>query len=245
MAAVSYSRIRRSRRQPGKDAMAATCCPVALSCTPNAVCGERLANPPPSHETEVWVTGAESKTTCAARSRVFTSYSFDARHAGKQPQLTDVHAASNHSPVTMGCKHYKRNCMLLAPCCNEYFWCRHCHNEEKNAPDQVSNGTGMFVEVHSPRMCSRTGVLLQGARRHTLHRHSIAQVKCMACYDVQPVAAYCRRCKLKFGAYSCLKCNLFDDATDKNQCVGFTCSAIVMNARRLPLYILQMLQVSL
>ncbi|OAY82066.1 E3 ubiquitin-protein ligase MIEL1 [Ananas comosus] len=28
-----------------------------------------------------------------------------------------------------GCKHYRRRCRIRAPCCNEIFHCRHCHNE--------------------------------------------------------------------------------------------------------------------
>ena len=27
------------------------------------------------------------------------------------------------------CKHYRRRCMIRAPCCNEIYACRHCHNE--------------------------------------------------------------------------------------------------------------------
>lgn len=29
------------------------------------------------------------------------------------------------------CKHYRRRCRIRAPCCNEIFDCRHCHNEAK------------------------------------------------------------------------------------------------------------------
>ncbi|KAK3189796.1 hypothetical protein Dsin_029357 [Dipteronia sinensis] len=28
-----------------------------------------------------------------------------------------------------GCRHYRRRCKIRAPCCNEMFECRHCHNE--------------------------------------------------------------------------------------------------------------------
>ncbi|KAL3819041.1 hypothetical protein ACJIZ3_004946 [Penstemon smallii] len=31
-----------------------------------------------------------------------------------------------------GCSHYRRRCRIRAPCCNEIFDCRHCHNEAKN-----------------------------------------------------------------------------------------------------------------
>jgi RING finger/CHY zinc finger protein 1 len=29
------------------------------------------------------------------------------------------------------CLHYRRRCRIRAPCCNEVFDCRHCHNEAK------------------------------------------------------------------------------------------------------------------
>jgi len=31
-----------------------------------------------------------------------------------------------------GCKHYKRKCKLVAPCCNQEFPCRFCHNDATN-----------------------------------------------------------------------------------------------------------------
>ncbi|KAE9465486.1 hypothetical protein C3L33_02609, partial [Rhododendron williamsianum] len=30
-----------------------------------------------------------------------------------------------------GCSHYRRRCKIRAPCCDEIFDCRHCHNESK------------------------------------------------------------------------------------------------------------------
>ncbi|KVI00181.1 Rubredoxin-type fold [Cynara cardunculus var. scolymus] len=32
-----------------------------------------------------------------------------------------------------GCTHYRRRCKIKAPCCDEVFDCRHCHNEIKNS----------------------------------------------------------------------------------------------------------------
>jgi hypothetical protein len=31
--------------------------------------------------------------------------------------------------VRARCKHYRRRCRIRAPCCNDVFSCRHCHNE--------------------------------------------------------------------------------------------------------------------
>ncbi|CAA3025632.1 E3 ubiquitin- ligase MIEL1-like [Olea europaea subsp. europaea] len=33
-----------------------------------------------------------------------------------------------------GCSHYRRRCKIIAPCCNEIFDCRHCHNDAKVEP---------------------------------------------------------------------------------------------------------------
>ncbi|XP_070562757.1 RING finger and CHY zinc finger domain-containing protein 1-like isoform X2 [Ptychodera flava] len=31
-----------------------------------------------------------------------------------------------------GCEHYQRKCSLLAPCCNRFYTCRFCHDENEN-----------------------------------------------------------------------------------------------------------------
>jgi RING finger/CHY zinc finger protein 1 len=36
-----------------------------------------------------------------------------------------------------GCEHYRRRCKLVAPCCGDVFWCRHCHNAVKNDGEEV------------------------------------------------------------------------------------------------------------
>lgn len=35
------------------------------------------------------------------------------------------------------CKHYRRRCKIRAPCCNEIYDCRHCHNEA-TVPNMLS-----------------------------------------------------------------------------------------------------------
>eukprot|EP00389_Voromonas_pontica_P001237 GDKH01001840.1.p1 GENE.GDKH01001840.1~~GDKH01001840.1.p1 ORF type:complete len:301 (-),score=21.96 GDKH01001840.1:248-1150(-) len=39
--------------------------------------------------------------------------------------------------IQMGCQHYKRACKIIAPCCNEEYWCRHCHNDAKQGAHEV------------------------------------------------------------------------------------------------------------
>ena len=53
--------------------------------------------------------------------------------------------------------------------------------------------------------------------RHELDRSQVQEVVCSLCDLRQPVATHCTRCSVEFGAYSCLKCNFFDDDTSKQQ----------------------------
>lgn len=40
--------------------------------------------------------------------------------------------------ATFGCKHYKRNCKLLAPCCNKLYTCIRCHDDlEDHSVDRL------------------------------------------------------------------------------------------------------------
>ncbi|KAF7837867.1 E3 ubiquitin-protein ligase MIEL1 [Senna tora] len=61
-----------------------------------------------------------------------------------------------------GCKHYRRRCKIRAPCCNEIYSCRHCHNE----------ATSMFRNPLD---------------RHELVRQDVKQVVCSVCDTEQPV----------------------------------------------------------
>ncbi|QHN97864.1 uncharacterized protein DS421_18g631060 [Arachis hypogaea] len=54
-------------------------------------------------------------------------------------------------------KHYQRRCRIRAPCCNEIFHCRHCHNEAKDDIRIV------------PKL------------RHDIPRHQVKQVICSLC----------------------------------------------------------------
>ncbi|KAF6175493.1 hypothetical protein GIB67_021983 [Kingdonia uniflora] len=85
-----------------------------------------------------------------------------------------------------GCKHYKRRCRIRAPCCNEIFPCRHCHNEA-------------------------TSVLRNPKDRHELVRHEVKHVICSVCDTEQKVAGVCLNCGVCMGEYFCEVCNFYDD----------------------------------
>ena len=103
-------------------------------------------------------------------------------------------AASEEDSLTMGCEHYRRRCKLVAPCCGEVFWCRFCHDEVKDM-------------TADPK------------KNHTLTRQAVREVECGVCGRRQLSAERCvdTECGTVFGAYTCLKCNFFDDVTSKQQ----------------------------
>ncbi|KOM41920.1 hypothetical protein LR48_Vigan04g211800 [Vigna angularis] len=63
-----------------------------------------------------------------------------------------------------GCQHYRRRCRIRAPCCNEIFNCRHCHNEAKN------------------------NINIEQKHRHDIPRHQVKQVICSLCETEQEVS---------------------------------------------------------
>lgn len=49
-----------------------------------------------------------------------------------------------------------------------------------------------------------------------MKRKEVTELICVLCDTRQPVQATCQKCHVRFGKYTCLECNLFDDE-DKNQ----------------------------
>ncbi|XP_027350883.1 E3 ubiquitin-protein ligase MIEL1 [Abrus precatorius] len=91
-----------------------------------------------------------------------------------------------------GCEHYKRRCKIRAPCCNQIFPCRHCHND---AMSSSSNPVD----------------------HHELVRRDVKQVICSICNTEQEVAKVCSNCGVNMGEYYCEICKFYDDDTDKGQ----------------------------
>ncbi|XP_050942933.1 E3 ubiquitin-protein ligase MIEL1 [Cucumis melo] len=96
-----------------------------------------------------------------------------------------------------GCEHYRRRCKIRAPCCDQIFTCRHCHNEA-------------MTSLSNPK------------DRHELVRRDIRQVVCLICNTEQEVAKVCRKCNVNMGEYFCDICKFYDDNTEKKQ---FHCDA--------------------
>ncbi|XP_059667570.1 E3 ubiquitin-protein ligase RZFP34-like isoform X2 [Cornus florida] len=114
--------------------------------------------------------------------------------SGFKSQMTS-HGSEDVSLMEMGsghfgCSHYRRRCKIIAPCCDEIFDCRHCHNESKNS-----------LEVDP-------------LSRHDIPRHELKRVrqKCICC-GVCMGKYYCSKCKffdddVSKKQYHCDKCGI-------------------------------------
>ncbi|CAI5497445.1 unnamed protein product, partial [Closterium sp. Naga37s-1] len=78
---------------------------------------------------------------------------------------------------------------IKAPCCNEVFDCRHCHNDAKSHSEDKS--------------------------RHEIARHNIERVVCSLCSTEQKVQQVCEACGVCMGRYFCFKCKFYDDEVAK------------------------------
>ncbi|TVU35296.1 hypothetical protein EJB05_17180 [Eragrostis curvula] len=93
----------------------------------------------------------------------------------------DEHERLEKGIMQYGCAHYRRRCCIRAPCCNEVFDCRHCHNEVKNS--------------------IKTDML----KRHELPRHEVQQVVCSLCGTEQRYDKYVSIAVCAWGSTS-VKC---------------------------------------
>ncbi|KAG4378761.1 hypothetical protein GLYMA_17G096900v4 [Glycine max] len=105
---------------------------------------------------------------------------------GKHPSYRDP------LKLIYGCKHYKRNCKLFAPCCNQLHTCIHCHNEESDHSVDRKSITKM--------MCMKCLVI----------QPISATCSTISC-NLSMAKYYCRICKLfddEREIYHCPYCNL-------------------------------------
>lgn len=98
----------------------------------------------------------------------------------------------NTGNMDHGCAHYRRRCRIRAPCCNEIYDCRHCHNEAMS-------------HLKDPLL------------RHELPRYKVERVICSLCDTEQNVKQVCENCGVKMGEYFCSTCKFFDDDISKQQ----------------------------
>lgn len=90
-----------------------------------------------------------------------------------------------------GCKHYQRTCEIMAPCCNIFYVCHNCHDEQYKGV----KGPGCLVE--------------------RLDRKQIKTIKCLKCNKEQDSNNICKYCENVFAKYYCKSCNLFENNPKK------------------------------
>ncbi|KAF3793498.1 E3 ubiquitin-protein ligase [Nymphaea thermarum] len=94
-----------------------------------------------------------------------SSYSLDdAKEAENMKPIRKDVVVADKGYGLFGCSHYRRRCKIRAPCCNEVFDCRHCHNEAKNSVD------------------------VDPLDRHEIPRHEVKTVICSLCGTEQDVS---------------------------------------------------------
>jgi hypothetical protein len=87
------------------------------------------------------------------------------------------------------CEHYLRECDILAPCCNKYYSCRLCHDDdEENEFD------------------------------HKVDRTKVIKIRCRKCQKEQTPDQKCVNddCQTEFGSYFCSICNLWESNPDRD-----------------------------
>ena len=101
------------------------------------------------------------------------------------------------SAFRYGCRHYRRRCKIVAPCCGVVFPCRFCHDEAQDKAGAAS--------------------LRAMSQQHVIDRYAVTEVVCALCEHRQPVQAECERCHVRMGRYFCASCKFYDDDTSKGQ----------------------------
>ncbi|CAJ1944002.1 unnamed protein product [Sphenostylis stenocarpa] len=128
-----------------------------------------------------------------------------------EPEFPGKHP-SYRDPLKLiyGCKHYKRNCKLFAPCCNQLHTCIHCHNEESDHSIDRKSITKM--------MCMKC-LMIQpiGATCSTSYCNlSMGKYYCRICKlfdDEREIyhCPYCNICRVGKGLgvdyFHCMNCN--------------------------------------
>ena len=93
---------------------------------------------------------------------------------------------------SLGCPHYERKCEILAPCCEIWYGCRHCHNEQYKGPKAP------------------------GCKVEKMNRTEVKKIRCLVCKELQAPSEKCVKCGEVFARYYCSKCILYDDALEKH-----------------------------
>ncbi|KAL5544275.1 hypothetical protein UlMin_008059 [Ulmus minor] len=113
--------------------------------------------------------------------------------------------------LIFGCKHYKRNCKLVAPCCNLLYTCLRCHDDVADHLIDRKSVTEMMC-----MQCSRIQPIGAVCSTVSCNKFSMARYYCRICKifdDDRDIyhCPYCNLCRLGKGLgidyFHCMNCN--------------------------------------
>lgn len=114
---------------------------------------------------------------------------------------------------TFGCKHYKRNCKILAPCCNKLYTCIRCHDDDDVTDHSIDRKT--ITEMMCMK-CLKIQPIGPKCTTSSCNDFSMARFYCSICKlfdDERQIyhCPYCNLCRLGkglgFDYFHCMKCN--------------------------------------
>jgi hypothetical protein len=121
---------------------------------------------------------------------------------------------ASQAPSNLGCKHYRRDCKLLAACCGRFFVCRHCHDESVHDHRIDRYATQLVLCM----ACNAIQPAGQHCTSPQCQDRSLGSYFCGTCkfYDNDPEKAifhceFCQVCKLgkkseSFHCHACGRC---------------------------------------
>uniref|UniRef100_A0A803P4T1 Uncharacterized protein n=1 Tax=Cannabis sativa TaxID=3483 RepID=A0A803P4T1_CANSA len=113
--------------------------------------------------------------------------------------------------LSYGCKHYKRNCKLVAPCCNQLHTCLRCHDEITDHVIDRKSVTEMMC-----MQCLKIQPIGPICSTLSCDKFSMAKYFCRICKifdDEREIyhCPYCNLCRIGKGLgidyYHCMNCN--------------------------------------
>ncbi|XP_048330069.2 zinc finger protein BRUTUS-like At1g18910 isoform X1 [Ziziphus jujuba] len=113
--------------------------------------------------------------------------------------------------LSFGCKHYKRNCKLVAPCCNQLYTCIRCHDEITGHSLDRKSVTEMMC-----MKCLKIQPVGSTCSTPSCGKFSMARYYCRICKvfdDDRDIyhCPYCNLCRVGKGLgidyYHCMNCN--------------------------------------
>jgi len=137
----------------------------------------------------------------------------------------DINLFSNHKDI-YGCFHYQRFASILAPCCNKFYPCRWCHDNNEN--HEINR---FDIKKMKCLLCNKE----QNISSYCINcNNNMAKYFCSTCnildnYGIRKQIFHCNKCGIcriggKENFHHCDKCNgcIHISLKDKHKCIQNT-----------------------